>query len=219
MRFGKVAMAAFFPRAVRCTRILSGRMPNVRLPYEFARPLRTARLVLRTMTVADVDDVHSYQSRADVCRYLPYGPRTRDEVAEKVAKYSVAVALNGDGDFWQLAIERCDDPGRVIGDVYFKIISIANASAEIGWALHPDRSGRGYMTEAAGALLRIAFREIGVHRVIARLDPRNCPSIALCKRLGMRAEANFVEDVWFKGEWGDTAIYALLDREWAPGAG
>jgi len=30
----------------------------------------------------------------------------------------------------------------------------------------------------------------------------------------MREEAYFVEDVWFKGAWGDTAIYAILDREW-----
>jgi aminoglycoside 6'-N-acetyltransferase len=30
----------------------------------------------------------------------------------------------------------------------------------------------------------------------------------------MRQEAHFVEDEWFKGEWGDTAVYAILDREW-----
>jgi RimJ/RimL family protein N-acetyltransferase len=38
--------------------------------------------------------------------------------------------------------------------------------------------------------------------------------VALCKRLGMREEAHFVEDLWFKGAWGDTGIYAILDREW-----
>jgi RimJ/RimL family protein N-acetyltransferase len=30
----------------------------------------------------------------------------------------------------------------------------------------------------------------------------------------MRREARFLEDLWFKGEWGDTDIYAILDREW-----
>ncbi len=190
-------------------------MPSLRLPREFAIPLRTARLVLRTMTEADIDDIHAYQSRADVCRYLPFEPRSRDEVAEKVARYAAAVALNGDDDFWQLAIERVGEPDRVIGDVYFTIRSAANASAEIGWTLHPDHAGRGYMTEAAGAVLQIAFRDIGLHRVMAQLDPRNEASVALCKRLGMREEAKLVEDLWFKGEWGDTAIYAILDREWA----
>jgi len=189
-------------------------MPDVRLPYEFST-LRTARLLLRTMTEDDIDDVYAYQSRADVCRYLPFEPRTRDEVAVKVAKHSTALALTGDGDYWQLAIERSIHPGRVIGDVYFTIKSTANAAGEIGWTLHPDFAGQGYMTEAAAAILEIAFTRLGLHRVRAELDPRNNTSIALCKRLGMREEAYFVEDLWFKGEWGDTAIYAILDREWA----
>jgi len=190
-------------------------MPDVRLPYEFPSPLRTSRLVLRTMTANDVDDIHSYQSRPDVCRYVPFEPRSRDEVAAKVSEHSTALVLSEEGDYWQLAIERQDDPGRVIGDVYFTIKSTANASAEIGWTLHPDFTGQGFATEAAGAILDIAFRELNLHRVSAELDPRNEASVALCKRLGMRREAYFVEDMWFKGEWGDTEIYAILAREWA----
>jgi len=185
------------------------------LPYEFAAPLRTARLVLRTMTTGDVDDVHAYQSRPDVCRYLPYEPRTRGEVADKLSAWSKALVLDAEGDFWQLAIERAGDPGRVIGDVYFTIASTTNATGEIGWTLHPDFIGQGYMMEAASAVLDIAFGRIRLHRVRAELDPRNRRSAALCRRLGMREEAHFVEDLWFKGAWGDTSVYAILDREWA----
>jgi RimJ/RimL family protein N-acetyltransferase len=183
-------------------------MPN--LPYEFA-PLRTERLLLRTMVNDDVDAIHAYQSREDVCRYVPYEPRTREEVAEKVAKYSGATTLAADNDYWQLAIER---DGHVIGDVYFALESVANSTAEIGWTLHPDHHGNGYMSEAAGAVLGLAFNDLALHRVKAQLDPRNHASIALCKRLGMREEAYFVEDLWFKGEWADTGVYAILAREW-----
>jgi RimJ/RimL family protein N-acetyltransferase len=183
-------------------------MPN--LPYEFA-PLRTERLLLRTMTDGDVDAIHAYQSREDVCRYLPYEPRTREEVVEKVAKFSTATTLAADGDYWQLAMDR---DGHVIGDVYFTIKSVENSTAEIGWTLHPDYHGQGYMSEGARAVLGIAFGEIAVHRVMAQLDPRNHASIALCRRLGLREEAYHVEDLWFKGEWGDTGVYAILEREW-----
>jgi RimJ/RimL family protein N-acetyltransferase len=183
------------------------------LPYTFAGPLRTERLVLRTMTPGDVDDVYAYHSREDVCRYLPFEPRSRDEVVESVDKFSTAVTLSGDGDFWRLAIERAGDTRRVIGDVFFKIDSTVNSTAEIGWTLHPDCAGQGYMTEAARAVLGIAFGSLGLHRVFAQLDPRNDTSVALCKRLGMREEAYFVEDGWFKGAWGDTSVYAILDRE------
>jgi RimJ/RimL family protein N-acetyltransferase len=188
--------------------------PSLQLPYELTEPVETARLLIRTMAMQDVDDIHSYQSREDVCRYLPFVPRTRDEVAAKVAQYSEAVAIAAEGDYWQLAIERRPDPGHVIGDVYFSLQSTANAAGEIGWTLHPSHAGQGYMSEAAGAILEIAFAGIGLHRVAARLDPRNGPSAALCRRLGMREEAHFVEDTWFKGEWGDTWMFAILAREW-----
>jgi RimJ/RimL family protein N-acetyltransferase len=188
--------------------------PSLRLPYEFSGPLRTERLLIRSMVAGDVDDIHAYQSREDVSRYLPYLPRSREEVAEKVAKYSQATAIGGEGDYWQLAIERLAEPGHVIGDVYFSLRSVTDASAEIGWTLHPSHEGHGYMTETAAAILEIAFSEIGVHRVFARLDPRNSASAALCRRVGMRDEALFTEDIWFKGEWGDTSIFAILAREW-----
>ena len=191
--------------------------PDHVLPYVFAEPIRTERLVLRLMTEADVDDIHGYQSREDVCRYLLFEPRTREEVAEKVAAHARATTLEKDGDYLQLALElpaTPDAPSRVIGDSYFTFSSLENSRGEIGWTLHPDFAGHGYAAEAARAVLDIAFRAIRLHRVYAELDPRNNASIALCKRLGMREEAFFVKDLWFKGDWADTGIYAILRDEW-----
>jgi RimJ/RimL family protein N-acetyltransferase len=187
-------------------------MPSVRLPYVFPSPLETERLRLRMMTPEDVADVFTYHSREDVCRYLPFPPRSYEQVSEKVTQFAAATTLKTEGDYWQLAIEH---DGHVIGDLFFKLHSVEHATAEIGWTLHPDHHGRGYMTEIASAVLDIAFGELELHRVMARLDPRNTASIALCKRLRMRAEAYFVEDVWFKDEWADTGMYAILEREWA----
>jgi hypothetical protein len=45
------------------------------------------------MASEDVDDGHCYQSREDVCRYLPFAPRTREEVAERIALYASAPRL------------------------------------------------------------------------------------------------------------------------------
>jgi RimJ/RimL family protein N-acetyltransferase len=191
--------------------------PDHGVPYVFAEPIRTERLVLRLMTEADVDDIFSYQSREDVCRYLLFEPRTHDDVAERVAKHAVATTLGQDGDYLQLALElpaTTDTPARVIGDSYFTLSSLENSRGEIGWTLHPDFAGHGYATEAARAVLDIAFETIRLHRVQAELDPRNAASIALCKRLGMREEAFFVKDLWFKGDWADTGMYAILRDEW-----
>jgi RimJ/RimL family protein N-acetyltransferase len=181
-------------------------------PTEFS-PLRTARATLRTMTPADVDAVHAYQSDPEVCRYQLYEPRTRDEVLSNLTKWQHHGRLAEDGDDLELAIDA--DGLGLVGHVYFKLVSVDDLTAEIGWALHRDHQGKGFATEAATALLDYAFGPLALHRVKAELDPRNTASIALCGRLGMREEAHFVEDLWFKGAWGDTGVYAILDREWA----
>jgi len=189
----------------------------VSLPFVFTEPIRTERLTLRLMTEADVDDVFAYQSREDVCEYLLHGPRSRDEVVDMIAKYGAATRLAEDHDWIEPAIELTLPDGtlRVIGHMYLNLASVENLGAEIGWTLHPDFFGKGYASEAATAILDLAFDELGMHRVRAELDPRNDASIALCRRLGMREEAFFVKDMMFKGDWADTGVYAILDTEWA----
>ncbi len=46
--------------------------PPAFAPVDDLPPLATERLLLRIVTLADVDALHAYQSRPDVCRYLPY---------------------------------------------------------------------------------------------------------------------------------------------------
>ncbi|MGV8852733.1 MAG: GNAT family N-acetyltransferase [Rhodoglobus sp.] len=199
-------------------------------PYEFSTPISTARLVLRPLTLSqnDVDDVHAQQSNAVLTAYMLYEPRDRDTVIEKIAEWTASEELAESGDYIQLAIEladalppdslAADDHRRrsvVIGTLYFKIESAEDSNAEIGWALHPNFQGKGFAREAASALLDLAFDKLNLHRVFANLDPRNDDSVRLCLALGMRHEAHHVEDMWFKGAWADTGIYAILDREWA----
>lgn len=191
--------------------------PEPALPYAYSGPLQTERLTLRLLSEDDTDDVVAYQGREDVCRYLLFEPRTRDEVLEKMRVFNTARTLAVDHDYFQLGIElRSDDSARprVIGDIYFALVNAENSRGEIGWAMHPDFAGKGYASEAADAVLRMAFETIGLHRVIAELDPRNDRSIALCKRLGMREEAYFVKDLWFRGYWADTGMYGILRDEW-----
>ncbi len=69
------------------------------------------------------------------------------------------------------------------------------------------------------ALIDTAFEVYGLRRLVARIDPENARSVALAERLGMRREAHFVEEDWFKGRWSDLLVYAVLAREWDGPAG
>src|SRR5699024_7542350 len=105
-------------------------------------------------------------------------------------------------------------PG-VIGEVVLMWRSTDAMQAEIGWIFHPDATGHGYATEAAGALMGMAFTSAGFHSVCARLDEANSASARICERLGMRQEARLVENDRTHGQWGTELIFAMLDREWA----
>ena len=180
-------------------------------PFTFDEPIVAEGVTLRLLSPGDVDAVHSWMSDPEVVRYLLYEPRSRETVAEKVAEYAQATTLAATGDYLQPAIVV---DGTVVGAMYLTISSVDDLTAELGWALAREYHGKGYAFAAASAMLDLAFRGMGLHRVFAELDPRNAASVALCLRLGMRHEAHFVEHMMFKGAWADTGIYGILDREW-----
>ena len=188
------------------------------IPHEFVGPIKTDRLVLRLMTLADHDDVLEWMADPEVARYQLYEPRTSPQVASHITKVAHATTLAADGDFIELAVvlpATADERDRVIGCIYFSLKRTDDLMAEIGWTVAVAHHGKGYAAEAASAMLDFAFRELALHRVYAELDPRNTSSVRLCERLGMRHEAHFVEDMMFKGAWANTGVYGILDREWA----
>lgn len=181
------------------------------LPWEF-HPVQGDRVRLDLLRDDDLDALHAIQSDPEVCRYLLYEPRTRGEVARRLAEDSAATRLEKVDDYLQPAIR--DGAGMLLGTMYLRLTSVEDLTAEIGWLLAPQHQGRGYAREAAALVLDLAFGELGLHRVYAELDPRNDASVALCERLGMRHEAHFVEHMMFKGDWADTGVYGILAREW-----
>ena len=176
-------------------------------------PILTERLRLRPFLRGDVDAVFAYRRQEEVARYLFDGPLSREECALAVQQRVSQVALTADGDKIILAVERAAD-NLLIGEVSLIQRSLDARQGEVGWIFDPAHHGQGYATEAATALLDLAFAEGDMHRVMARCDVRNEPSYRLMERLGMRREAHFREHARFRGEWDEEFVYAILQREW-----
>ena len=112
-----------------------------------------------------------------------------------------------------MAIER-KDGGNLIGDCVFHIVAEDAQQAEIGFTLYRQYQGQGYATEAVTRLVDYLFDELHLHRIRAICDVENLASSKLLERIGMRREAHFVENIWFKGRWGSEYAYGLLRHEW-----
>jgi RimJ/RimL family protein N-acetyltransferase len=179
-----------------------------------AYPIRTDRLLLRPLTVDDADALLSYRSRPEVCRYVPFEPMSRARIMELLAGQWTRTTLTEEGQTLTFGVELAAT-GELVGDVILFWHSRLHRGGEIGYVFDPRFAGHGYATEAARAVLGLAFDDLGLHRVVARLDERNDASAGVARRLGMRAEARLVENELFKGEWTTELAFALLADEWA----
>jgi len=176
-----------------------------RVSREPQLPIQTARLRLRRLVPGDLAALHAIHSREDVTRWLYWDPRNEGEVRTSLDAH----------------IARPFDEGVVLAiDLEGELIGTANVAVgehrqgEIGFMLHPDHQGHGYATEAAEAIVELAFDAYRLHRVYGCVEPRNTASVRVLERLGLRREAHLIENEWGKGEWRSEAVYAILAREW-----
>jgi RimJ/RimL family protein N-acetyltransferase len=179
----------------------------------YSLPIETDRLALRRYVENDYDDLLKLQSNPDVTRFLLYDVRTPEQVKEALAGRMADVQMDRDGQALTAAV-ILRDTGQHLGEVTLFMNSVEQRTGELGYVFHPESHGHGYAAEASVELLRLGFEELGLHRIIARLDARNTGSVNLLKRLGLRQEAHFVQNEYLKGEWTDELVFAMLYSEW-----
>ena len=176
-------------------------------------PVETARLTLRHFAPGDFDDLHAYQSRPDVARYLHWDARDRAQARQALEQQCRETTLDAEGDWLTFAVVW-REAGRVVGEIGLRLLSREHRQGEIGFVFNPDYHGRGLATEAAEAMLTLGFGTLGWHRIIGSCDARNHRSARLMERIGMRQEAHFISNEIVKGRWADELVYAILDHEW-----
>jgi RimJ/RimL family protein N-acetyltransferase len=177
-------------------------------------PVATERLLLRPFERGDLDPMYRMRSDEGVVRYLYDDVRTVDEVGELLERKIDMASVQSEGD-WLSAAVILRQTGELVGDVALRWSSEIHRQGELGFIFHPAHHGRGYATEASRPMLAFGFETLGLHRVIGRLDARNVASARVLEKLGMRREAELVENEWIKGEWQSELVYAILAHEWA----
>lgn len=139
--------------------------------------------------------------------HAPWDPERPPEywdlprVAERL-RLQVAEAERGQS--LCLFLAEKNRPDRVIGAANLRnIIRGALHGGHLGYALSPDATGHGYMTEAVIEIVRIAFFDLGLHRVEANIMPRNARSLAVVERVGFEREGLARRYLHIAGVWED----------------
>ncbi|WP_433135800.1 GNAT family N-acetyltransferase [Actinomadura nitritigenes] len=96
-------------------------------------------------------------------------------------------------------------------------------TARLGRVLvDPAQRGRGIGAALVGAVQRVAFDDMGVHRLGLGVFAHNSTAVALYERLGFVREGLSREVVEVDGAWWSSIEMSMLDREWhgrGPGPG
>ena len=174
--------------------------------------LETDRLVLRVRKIADAEDIHAYASLPEVAYPAAFHPvkTLEDEIyylehilPERNQKENLPAGYG-------IVVKGTD---KVIGSVDFNHRHEDDV-LEIGYTLHPDYWGRGYVPEAARALIDLGFQELDLHKIELTCFGYNVQSQRVAEKLGFTLEARIRDRKDVQGNRCDSLIYGLLKSEW-----
>jgi [ribosomal protein S5]-alanine N-acetyltransferase len=188
-----------------------------RLPAEvFGDPpeLRTARLRLRVITESDGAGLYAIFADHDVCAHYAWDTFTSPEQGERLAAETVAKFAERQAIRWGLLLP---DSAQIIGSCGYTRWDTDNDLAVLGYDLARPYWGRGLMSEAVAAVLRLGFGPMALHRAEALVMAGNTASDAVLCRAGFRREGVLRGRIRKHGAWRDVWTYGLLRGEWAAG--
>ncbi|HXG57559.1 MAG TPA: GNAT family N-acetyltransferase [Thermoanaerobaculia bacterium] len=173
--------------------------------------LETARLRLRPFDVADAPAVQALAGAREVARntlMIPH-PYPDGVAGEWIATHEQLVASEREVDMAIVLRES----GELIGAIGL-ILKREHDTGEIGYWIGVPYWGRGYATEAAGAVIDYGFRVWSLNRIEAYHFSRNPASGRVMVKNGMRHEGTLRQRHKKWGEYLDDEVYAILRSEW-----
>ncbi len=173
--------------------------------------LETERLLIRDITLDDKQAVFNYRSDAEANKFQSWIPETLEDVEHFIDRNNKE--FNQPESWYQVLITE-KDTKTVIGDIGIHFFGAENLQTELGITLNKDFQGRGYASEALKGVINFLFSDLKKHRIMTSVDPENIDSIKLMERVGFRKEGHFVKSLFWKNNWTDDVIYALLSEEW-----
>jgi RimJ/RimL family protein N-acetyltransferase len=177
--------------------------------------LKTDRLLLRPLELADVELIWSDISDPEISKFMAWeAHKDRTQTAEFL-KNEVTRRETGKGITWAIFKDN-----SFCG--IFSLIGLVRShraltynKAELAYWLSRKYQGQGIMTEAGRRVLQFAFRELGLHKIFVGHFSVNKASENLIRRLGFRYVGEERAEFQKAGVWHDHKLYELLETEFA----
>ncbi len=176
---------------------------------------QTTRLCIRDHQSEDLDSMHRLFSNAEAMRYLTTIRTTTLDETFLWLEEAIKQAAMTERTKWYFAVTE-QKTGKYLGEMGYVVLedSAQGRVVDLGFFLEPAHWGKGYAAEAAEAVLRFAFTEGSVHKVIADCLSENQASEKVMKKLGMTCEGELLEHTLHEGVLKNRVLYRLIRHEW-----
>lgn len=169
--------------------------------------LTTERLVLRELRPSDIQQVFAMRSDPLVMRHVNRPLATTIEEASALIDLITSMTAANDAVQWAITVKGDD---TFIGLIGFWRIVKEHHYGELGYMLAREQWGRGYISEAIGALVPFGFDTLGFHRIEAITRPENLASIRALEKNGFVREAHLKQNIFWNGEFHDSLHFGRL---------
>jgi ribosomal-protein-alanine N-acetyltransferase len=175
--------------------------------------IETARLLLRQITLDDVDAVFKHFSDTEVLKYMDFEPLKSKKQAEDVITWGIDIYTGGEGILWGIIGKESN---TFIGTIQYvkKEENDRVDCAEITYDLARDYWGRGFMLEALQGTLSYVFEVMGITRIETTVHVQNFQSAVVLTKTGFRMEGILRKYKSFHGVYGDVMVFSLMRRDW-----
>jgi ribosomal-protein-alanine N-acetyltransferase len=166
--------------------------------------LETERLILRHQMIDDLDELWALYQNPNITKYIPDAPRTRAEAQEELEWHMHGHPKHPELGLWA-TIHK--ETGKFIGRCGLLPWEIdGKLEIEVAYLLDKNFWHQGLATEAATGILKYAFDNLNLSRIICLIDPDNLASQKVAIRIGMTLEKK-VDGI--AGDNVPTLIYAI----------
>lgn len=147
--------------------------------------ITTERLILRPHRLEDLAVCTRLWADPEVVRFIGGVPFSREQCWQRMLRYKGTWHFFGFG-FW-LIEER--NTGDFIGEAGFlearrEMTPSIEGTMETGWVLNPSSHGKGYATEAVGAMIDWGKAHFPDQTMTCIIAPENTASLRVAEKLG-----------------------------------
>lgn len=178
--------------------------------YKFPQ-LESENLILREIKLSDAEAIYRIFSDRQVLKY-------HDVEAFKSIEEARYLIYNLSESFREKEVIRWGiakkEDNVIIGTCGYSGWNKNRLRAEIGYELLPSYWRQGIMTKALCAAIGYGFEKMQLNRIEATVMLSNIASIELLRKLGFQEEGILKERGFWKGNFHDLKMFALLKKDY-----